>query len=326
MKGWFDAFRTEGGPTLYSHSNRTPVTGDVETVTLAAVFCTIFIAFLVIFPGVRKENFRYPTIDVWYNNLNWCGCYYGTGRQQVHSQQRRDAISWESQQGDTTSRNPAKTSCNNIVEENRRKRFSTFMSVTLSLFVGSVILGPPCLRPCSMTAKFSSRRSSSRHSHDVLAPGDGRCPDPHYNDAGYRAALAPAALVYISARHYNALSQAGSGWHVACSNIVSSYRAFSREKISAQLGAYVGLGHVNVTLTAPQHHNATHLDAEDIDFNERFHWSGPGEMQERYRAALERGLPFPILTVAEVLNLDQEGFSWGRQYREAGYYTGITLW
>jgi dual oxidase maturation factor 1 len=55
MKGWFDAFRNDGGPTLYSYSNRTPVTGDVQILTLYLIFFTIFLAFLVIFPGVRKE-------------------------------------------------------------------------------------------------------------------------------------------------------------------------------------------------------------------------------------------------------------------------------
>lgn len=55
MKGWFDAFRIDGGPTLYSYSNRTPVTGDVPLVIVFVVFGTIFTAFLVIFPGIRKE-------------------------------------------------------------------------------------------------------------------------------------------------------------------------------------------------------------------------------------------------------------------------------
>lgn len=55
MKGWFDAFRIDGGPTLYSYSNRTPVTGDVPLVIVFVIFGTIFTAFLVIFPGVRKE-------------------------------------------------------------------------------------------------------------------------------------------------------------------------------------------------------------------------------------------------------------------------------
>jgi dual oxidase maturation factor 1 len=55
MKGWFDAFRTDGGPTLYSHSNRTAVTGDSDLITVCVVFGTLFIAFLIIYPGVRKE-------------------------------------------------------------------------------------------------------------------------------------------------------------------------------------------------------------------------------------------------------------------------------
>lgn len=55
MKGWFDAFRDDGGPTLYSFSNRTPVTGDVSIVAVCLLFATLYIAFLVIFPGVRKQ-------------------------------------------------------------------------------------------------------------------------------------------------------------------------------------------------------------------------------------------------------------------------------
>lgn len=40
----------------------------------------------------------------------------------------------------------------------------------------------------------------------------------------------------------------GSSWHVANSAIISSYRAFSKEKIQADLGVHVGLRHVNITL------------------------------------------------------------------------------
>lgn len=192
MKGWFDAFRSDGGPTLYSYSNRTPVTGDVQAITMYLIFFTLFIAFLVIFPGVRKE------------------------------------------------------------------RFATFTSVTLSLFVGNVIMVTKC----------------------------------------------------------------GSSWHVATTDIVSTYRAFSRELIAADIGAYIGLGHVNITLRAHPLENTT----EDIDFNERFSWHGSTEMGESYREALVRGLPFPILTVAEYFSLGEEGFTWGGQYRAAGYYGSIFLW
>lgn len=66
--------------------------------------------------------------------------------------------------------------------------------------------------------------------------------------------------------------------------------------------------------------------SEDIDFNERFSWLGSTDMGESYREALARGLPFPILTVAEYFSLGDEGFTWGGQYRAAGYYGSIFLW
>ena len=55
MKGWFDAFRHDGGPTLYDRANRTAVTGDVPTITFCVIFITLFVAFLIVLPGMRKE-------------------------------------------------------------------------------------------------------------------------------------------------------------------------------------------------------------------------------------------------------------------------------
>jgi len=40
----------------------------------------------------------------------------------------------------------------------------------------------------------------------------------------------------------------GSSWHVASNEVVATYRAFSRERLRATVGAYVGLLHVNITL------------------------------------------------------------------------------
>lgn len=45
-----------------------------------------------------------------------------------------------------------------------------------------------------------------------------------------------------------AVSRYGSSWHIGSTTVTSSYRAFSKEKVHADLGAYVGLNHVNVTL------------------------------------------------------------------------------
>lgn len=120
-----------------------------------------------------------------------------------------------------------------------------------------------------------------------------------------------------------AVSRLGSGWHVAQSTIVAPYRAFSREKLPARIGAHIGLMHINITLTALPVGNWT---PPDIDFNERFSWNQANDMGNSYRDALQRGLPYPILTVAEYFSLGQEGFAWGGQYRAAGYYASILLW
>jgi len=184
--------RSDGGPTLYAYSNRTPVTTDLTSLMLYVIFFTLFLAFLVIFPGVRKQ------------------------------------------------------------------RFTTFFTVTLTLFVGTVIL--VCNHACS--------------------------------------------------------------WSVASTNIATSYRAFSKDKIFAKLQVNIGLMSVNISMNALPIHNGS----ENIYFNERFTWVSPDQMKQEYKAALVKGLPYPILTVAEYLSLDSEGFCWGRSYRQAGYYTNILLW
>lgn len=80
---------------------------------------------------------------------------------------------------------------------------------------------------------------------------------------------------------------------------------------------------VNTFSALPQDNSSS---VQDIDYNEKFTWHGVHEMGERYREALVRGLPFPILTVAEYFSLGQEGFRWGGEYRAAGYYSDILLW
>lgn len=53
--GWFDAFRDNGGPVLYSSQNRVPAVQDVRNTFIYITFSTLFIAFLIILPGIRKE-------------------------------------------------------------------------------------------------------------------------------------------------------------------------------------------------------------------------------------------------------------------------------
>ena len=113
----------------------------------------------------------------------------------------------------------------------------------------------------------------------------------------------------------------GTSWHVAESSITGPYRAFSRQKIFAYVGVYIGLQSVNITLKA----KPIHKNNEEIDFNERFWWIGATEMKQEYQNALIKGLPYPILTISEYLSRSDEGFCWGTSYRTAGYYSATLL-
>uniref|UniRef100_T1JS80 Dual oxidase maturation factor 1 n=1 Tax=Tetranychus urticae TaxID=32264 RepID=T1JS80_TETUR len=117
------------------------------------------------------------------------------------------------------------------------------------------------------------------------------------------------------------VAHCGSSWHIAEASISSPYRAFSKQKIFADVGVYIGLQSVNITLKAKATH---HKRAEEIDYNERFYWIEATGMKQEYQNALAKGLPFPILTILEYLSKADEGFCWGKKYRLAGHY-GSTL-
>jgi len=87
-------------------------------------------------------------------------------------------------------------------------------------------------------------------------------------------------LLYLVGQH-------GSGWHTAESQISTAYRAFSREKINADIGINIGLNSVNVTLRALPIHN----HSSSIDYNERFHWTGASQMKKEYNKALVKVKP-----------------------------------
>ena len=75
--------------------------------------------------------------------------------------------------------------------------------------------------------------------------------------------------LFCSSRHnqycvYILVGSCGSGWHTAEAEIISSYRAFSNEKIHGRMGVYIGLNSANVTLEA-MHYNKS----MDVNFNER---------------------------------------------------------
>lgn len=102
------------------------------------------------------------------------------------------------------------------------QKFTTFSTVTLSLFVGLVILSEY---------------------------------PPEWLWFAYAKWLIHCIIIIIilnfnhDYRYYLAVTRLGSAWHVAHATIIAPYKAFSREKLPARIGTHIGLMHVNVTLT-----------------------------------------------------------------------------
>ncbi|KAH3869203.1 dual oxidase maturation factor 1-like isoform X1 [Dreissena polymorpha] len=121
-------------------------------------------------------------------------------------------------------------------------------------------------------------------------------------------------------------------WETAHIHTRTKYKAGTGKEISAVIGVYIGLRGVNITLKGTPE---TQLN-ETINYNEHFSWEwdrgcvgfGPnaGPFNQAYRAAQYRGLPLPILWIAEYFTIDGEGISWGRHYRQAGWFSHISLW
>uniref|UniRef100_A0A8C8EF54 DOXA1 factor n=1 Tax=Otus sunia TaxID=257818 RepID=A0A8C8EF54_9STRI len=64
---------------------------------------------------------------------------------------------------------------------------------------------------------------------------------------------------------------------------------------------------------------------ETINYNEHFAWSFKADYDRSYSEGLEKGLPSPILYVAEKFTT-QSPCSMHMQYRISSHYTSLTLW
>ncbi|XP_045137276.1 dual oxidase maturation factor 1-like [Portunus trituberculatus] len=127
----------------------------------------------------------------------------------------------------------------------------------------------------------------------------------------------------------------GQQWEVGVITTSTPYKAGSGQEIRAQLGLYLGLRSVNITLKAVDDPRGD-LAGEKIDYNERFTWTwaqgnagfGPnaGTLQREFRRAQETGLPLPILWAAEYFIIDGEGIRFGRHYRYSGWFAHICVW
>ncbi|XP_067127779.1 dual oxidase maturation factor 1-like [Centruroides vittatus] len=124
----------------------------------------------------------------------------------------------------------------------------------------------------------------------------------------------------------------GQEWEVGKVETSTQYKAFTEEEVEAEVELKIGLRSINITLVGKPIHQL----GERIQYNERFSWEwaqgrngfGPqaGRINREFRAAQWKGLPYPILWIAEYFTIDGEGIRFGRHYRTAGWYSHIMMW
>ncbi|CAH1797388.1 unnamed protein product [Owenia fusiformis] len=130
----------------------------------------------------------------------------------------------------------------------------------------------------------------------------------------------------------------GQEWEVGHIKTHTQYKAGVSDEIEANIGMKIGLRSINITLKGDPVRQEIANITETINYNERFHWSNPwgqgrrgfsqfaGNINQEYRAANFKGLPYPILWIAEYFVFDGEGIRWGRYYRWSGFYSHIMIW
>lgn len=112
-----------------------------------------------------------------------------------------------------------------------------------------------------------------------------------------------------------------SEWSVGHVNANTTYKAFSPKWVSVDVGLQIGLGGVNITLTGTPVQQLN----ETINYNEAFAWRLGRSYAEEYAKALEKGLPDPVLYLAEKFT-PRSPCGLYNQYRLAGHYASAMLW
>ncbi|XP_044130160.1 dual oxidase maturation factor 2 [Bufo gargarizans] len=110
-------------------------------------------------------------------------------------------------------------------------------------------------------------------------------------------------------------------WEVGSVNSVTTYKSFSNSTVNADIGVHVGLSGVNITLKG----NPINQINETIDYNEQFLWSFGSNFNEYYFDGLQKGLPNPILYVAEKFTQNDPCGIFS-QYRISSHYASACMW
>ncbi|KAJ1181105.1 hypothetical protein NDU88_006315 [Pleurodeles waltl] len=112
-----------------------------------------------------------------------------------------------------------------------------------------------------------------------------------------------------------------SDWEMGSVTANTTYKSFSSAMVNAEVGLQVGLSGVNITLTG----NPVNQINETIDYNEHFDWSFQDDYDEFYFEGLRKGLPNPIMYIAEKFTSTSPCGLY-MQYRLSGHYASATMW
>lgn len=313
----FGIVSSDNGPILYDGPNRTPVYDDIRTVVIYIFIISIFSSFIIILPGIRSE--KLPTFFCLGTSLTVTSIIlislFGT--------------TWHVGQAESISA-PYKAFSRDKIQGDLSVNIG-LQSVNITLVAHNYfILHDASARSSASTMLKASSETSDQYnksaSSDKLGGGgasladeliSGRTVDglpadieSEADDEVFPGDRQPFGGAQGNSRRINRSPRNKDS---------AGLRKRSSEPDSADFQNLNSKANSQAKFTIERHN-------VDINYNERFYWIEPNQMRQEHQAALERGLPYPILTVVEYLSQDEAGFSWSRQYRAAGYYAHILLW
>lgn len=354
----------DNGPILYSEPNRTSAIDDIRSVVIYIFIITIFLSFFLILPGIRNEKF--PTFlcittslivtsiilvslfgTVWHvSEAPISAAYKAFSRDRIQGQlsvriglqsvnislSAHKYYILHATDGPIIMDNspilqpPSRREDADQVEEARSSAAAKKPQEESSSTLGQPLAEHPTWtssehRALSSASQLDNDSARSSNLADELLgerTSDGASLDPELDNDEVFAANQDTSNKQAAAsasQHRRARSSQPSNSNLTLENgklqlqQVHSSASLRLRRAQSERNKYT-VKHVNV----------------DINYNERFYWIEPNQMRQEHQNALERGLPYPILTVVEYLSQDEAGFSWSRQYRAAGYYTYIMLW
>lgn len=355
---------SENGPILYTESNRTSAIDDIRSVVIYIFIITIFVSFFLILPGIRNEKF--PTFLCITTSLivtsiilvSLFGTTWHVGQASVSVAYK--AFSVDRIQGELSVRIGLQSvnitlrahkyyalhaSKGPVIMENYPTLAATTTAATTTTTKATT--QEPDTADHSLLSRESSVRSDIIPDDEKESVGHQDEHSTSRNNETPKVATSSLADELLGVGSGSDATTVDTELEVEevfakttskedelstkSSNVSASPTAAPSTRDKFKKRSTI------TTTTGGRQHNGSRVKSTlprytierhniDINYNERFYWIGPDQMRQEHRHALERGLPYPILTVVEYLSQDDAGFSWSRQYRLAGYYSYIILW